>query len=125
MNNLSYPVTDEGARIDDQEEMCRMVETYFREVFASTGINEVAAENSEPGIVTIEENLNLVDDITYEEFTTAVKQMHPDKASGPDGLNLTFFQHFWSLLGREVFGCCKDWMDRCSYSTNLNDIMLS
>lgn len=42
----------------------------------------------------------LVADISFEEFTQAVRQMHPDKASGPDGLNPAFFQAFWPVLAR-------------------------
>lgn len=47
--------------------------------------------------------------------------MHPDKASGPDGLNPAFFQHFWSLMGNEVFNCCKAWLQDCSFPAELND----
>ncbi|XP_074352672.1 uncharacterized protein LOC141691818 [Apium graveolens] len=36
------------------------------------------------GVVTEDQNGMLVSDLTFEEFTKAVKQMHPDKSSGPD-----------------------------------------
>lgn len=39
-------------------------------------------------MVTAEQNLKLIEEFTLEEYTTAIKQMHPDKASGPDGLSL-------------------------------------
>lgn len=41
--------------------------------------------------VTAEQNRELIDEISFEEFTAAIKSMHPDKASGPDGLNPAFF----------------------------------
>lgn len=63
----------------------------------------------------------LVVDITFEEFTVAIKQMHPDKAFGPDSMNPAFFQNFWNILGVEVFECCKDWLHTCSFPSNLND----
>ena len=47
--------------------------------------------------------------------------MHPDKAGGPDGLNPAFFQQFWPILGKEVYSCCKDWLNNNSFPTNLND----
>lgn len=51
--------------------------------------------------------MKLVEDVSFEEFTEAVHQMHPDKASGPDGLNPAFYQNFWKTMGLEVFDCCK------------------
>lgn len=59
--------------------------------------------------------------MSYEEFRAAVKEMHPDKASGPDGLNPAFFQHFWSCLGSEVFSCCKLWLADMAFPLGLND----
>lgn len=59
--------------------------------------------------------------ITFDEFTRAVKQMHPDKASGPDGLNPAFFQNFWPSLGKEVYNSTKDWLKMCTFLAELND----
>ncbi|WOH14253.1 hypothetical protein DCAR_0933770 [Daucus carota subsp. sativus] len=50
--------------------------------------------------------------------------MHPDKASGPDGLNPAFFQHFWPMLGREVFECCKEWLLKCTFPADFNNTNL-
>lgn len=47
--------------------------------------------------------------------------MHPDKASGPDGLNPTFSQHFWKLIGKGVFKCCEEWLEDGKFPTNIND----
>lgn len=47
--------------------------------------------------------------------------MHPDKASGHDVLNPTFFQHFWGILGNEVFLCCSSWPNEVSFPTVLNE----
>jgi carbamoylphosphate synthase small subunit len=44
--------------------------------------------------VSQEENEKLVAPITKEEVRTALFQMHPDKAPGPNGFNLAFYQHF-------------------------------
>lgn len=58
--------------------------------------------------------------MSFEEFTEAVRQMHPDKASGPDGLNPAFFQNFWKVVGKEVFECCKGWLQGDSFPVDLN-----
>lgn len=63
----------------------------------------------------------LIAEVNFAEFTFTVRQMHPDKSSGPDGLNPAFFQHFWDLLGFEVFKCCKSWLQDCILSAEVND----
>lgn len=50
--------------------------------------------------------------------------MHFDKTSGPNDLNATFFQHFWGLLGNEIFHCCKSWLRDCSFPAELNNTNL-
>lgn len=44
--------------------------------------------------VTEEQNKALTEKLTFAEFTEAIKSMHPDKASGPDGLDPAFFPTF-------------------------------
>lgn len=59
--------------------------------------------------------------MSFEEFTKAVKHMHPDKASEPDRMNPAFFQQFWPCLGRDVFDSCKDWLEQCKFPSNMSD----
>lgn len=35
-----------------------------------------------------------------------VKQLHPTKAPGPDGLSAVFFHTFWEIVGRDVTEFC-------------------
>ncbi|KAA3472641.1 reverse transcriptase [Gossypium australe] len=42
-------------------------------------------------------------DFTIEDIRTALLQMHPNKAPGPDGFHALFFQRFWDTL-REAMG---------------------
>lgn len=75
-------------------------------------------------MVTELQNKILTAELSFEEFTGAVKQMHPEKASGPDGFSPAFFQYFWGLVGREVFECCKIWLDDVSFPAELNSTNL-
>ena len=119
-NHISFLVNGNGDKVESQEGMCNIVRSYFSEIFsASSSLEEETIVNSR--LVTTEENDKLVSRITFDEFSLAVKQMHPDKASGPDGLNPAFFQHFWSILGKEVFHSCEEWLEKVSFPANLND----
>ncbi|CAN0863102.1 Transposon TX1 uncharacterized 149 kDa protein [Linum grandiflorum] len=37
--------------------------------------------------------------------------MDADKAHGPDGLNPGFYQHFWHLMGDEIFAAACRWLE--------------
>lgn len=66
----------------------------------------------------------IIVELTFKEFTQVVKSMHLDKASGPDGMNPAFFQHFWNLLGVEVYKCCQKWLVDGSLPAKVNDTTL-
>lgn len=100
--------------------MCSIDYEYFSELFAGNFIEEEIVHMRSPKRVTEDQNVQLVKELMYGEFTLAIKQMHPDKASGPDGLNPAFFQTYWSKMGREVFSCCKHWLETNSFPHELN-----
>lgn len=62
----------------------------------------------------------MIEDVSFEEFTEVTSRIHPDKASGPDDLNPAFYQNFWKVLGKDVFECCRDWLQGNSFSADLN-----
>lgn len=115
VNYIPYLINDEGERIEDQQDICSMVNDYCLNVFASSCTSQATSVMVEQIAVSESQNISLLSELTFEEFEMAVIQMHPNKASGPDGLNPWFFQHFWSLLGREIFSCCKLWLIDCTF----------
>lgn len=43
---------------------------------------------------------------TGEEVAKALFQMHPSKASGPDGMSANFFKKFWHVVAQDVIATC-------------------
>lgn len=103
--------------------MSQVIKDYYQTIFKASPEVRMG-EGVAQARVSREKNDKLVQDISFEEFTVAVKQMHPDKASSPDGLNPAFFQHFWESMGKEVYECCKEWLATCSFPADINNTNL-
>lgn len=121
VNHITHLVNDSGVRVEDNEGMGNVISEYFQNIFTRANSRCEGGGEVSPRLVTAAQNANLCEDFTLEEFTRAISQMHPDKASGPDGLNPAFFQNFWKIMGKEVFSCCKKWLQGDPFPADLNN----
>ncbi|XP_074323839.1 uncharacterized protein LOC141660751 [Apium graveolens] len=49
--------------------------------------------------------------------------MHPDKASGMDRLNPSFFQAYWSIVAKDVCNFCQGFFETGDLPENMNTIL--
>jgi len=56
-------------------------------------------------------NEHLTQDFHADEVQQALKQMHPKKSPGPNGMPPLFYQHFWSLSGECVTKAVLDYLN--------------
>ena len=59
-------------------------------------------------VVTAEENADLIKPVTDDEIYTAVFQMDPYKAPGPDGFGASFYQDHWVVIRDLLCVAVKD-----------------
>ncbi|CAN0911776.1 Transposon TX1 uncharacterized 149 kDa protein [Linum grandiflorum] len=45
--------------------------------------------------------------------------MDADKAPGPDGLNPGFYQHFWQLMGDDIFTAATGWLEAETFPSEI------
>ena len=93
-NKVSSLIDVNGIVQSDLSTMGSIALSYFQNLFSSGLPNFDNLEISLTDVVSLEENESLVAPFSKEEFTKDIKQMHPEKSSGPDGLNLGFYQLF-------------------------------
>ncbi|XP_074359592.1 uncharacterized protein LOC141699321 [Apium graveolens] len=124
MNYITSLRTDDGRVLSNHNELCTLLKNYYVNIFAETNTETEFPEYESQIRVTAEKNSRLTGDLSFEEFTEAIKSMHPNKASGPDGLNPAFFQHFWKLIGKEVFQYCRTWLLEAKFPATVNDTNL-
>lgn len=66
-------------------------------------------------------NSSLTQTFIVEEVHKALKQMHPKKSPGPDGMPLLFYQHSWSLIGECVIKTILDFLNLGIIPPNFNE----
>ena len=59
------------------------------------------------------------------EITNVVRGCNGDKAPGPDGFSLAFFQHCWSIIRNDVLAVCKEFHEHCQFERSLNATFVS
>jgi hypothetical protein len=77
--------------------------SYFKELFTSSDHVDVeACISSLECRVTPDMNSRLLLPFTKEEIHTALSQMSPLNAPGPDGFSVSFYQANWNIINKEV-----------------------
>lgn len=76
---------------------------FYADLFTSADLDNIEeVVEVIPRVVIAEMNDNFIRDFTMEEVETALKQMSPMKAHGPDSMPPLFYKTYWSLLGSDV-----------------------
>ena len=75
----------------------------YRNLYTSEGTKDMdQLLNTVPVKVTIDKNGALLKPFITDEIKSALFQMFPTKAPGPDGFVAHFFQQHWNIYGEEV-----------------------
>ena len=61
---------------------------------------------------------------TEEEIHFALMEMNGDKASGPNGFTLAFWQACWEFVKEEIVDLFKEFYDQRSFAKSLNTTFL-
>ena len=87
-NHISKLISEEGIATTDLNSIKLVAPLYYEKLFNQDTywIPEVIVKRK----LILEASYWLSRDVTYSEIKTAMFQMHPDKAPGPDGYNLSF-----------------------------------
>ena len=92
-----------GRWCEDKDSIANAAVSYFEDIYSTSNpslIEEVTA--AIPTRVTNEMNMELTKNFTREEVVTALKQIHPTKSSGPDGMFAILFQKYRDIVGANV-----------------------
>ena len=102
--NIILGIWDEYGRwCEEKESIAEAAVAYFENIYSiasPTQVEDVVA--AIPTRVTEDINESLIRVFTREEVAMALKQIHPTKAPGPDGMSAIFYQKYWDIVGSSV-----------------------
>ncbi|KAL6188703.1 hypothetical protein ACLB2K_040094 [Fragaria x ananassa] len=112
-----------GVWVTKPNEIVEIVTSYYNSLFDTEGVNENALNiilNTVQSKVTPAMNHDLLASYQDSEIKSALFQMHPSKAPGPDGMSPFFFQKYWHIVGRDVCIAVKSFLSSGVLPGDLN-----
>ena len=102
-NSISGIWDEYGNWCDTNESIAAAAISYFETLFTTSHPSRILkVTDTIPTRVTDEMNQKLISTFTRDEVEAALKQMHPTKAPGPDGMSTIFFQKYWDMVGNDI-----------------------
>ena len=102
-NHIHSLIDEEGKEWFEENDLGRVVEVYFRSLFASEDVGiQLQVWEEIPPSVSQEQNEKMLEEVTMEEVKRAVFETNPQKCPGPDGMSAFFYQHFWESVGGDI-----------------------
>lgn len=105
-----------------KEDLGRLAETHFRNLYSSEDIVVQLANWSEISPkITDDQNSILVRPMSIEEVREAVFDINPSKCPGPDEMNGYFFQQFWDSTKTKLMKMVEDFFRTGKLEEGINN----
>ncbi|CAN1123584.1 Transposon TX1 uncharacterized 149 kDa protein [Linum perenne] len=105
-NTISCLKVENDTWVDEPDEVKNYIKGFYQHLFTEERVvTDYSVLNEFPVVITERMNRAMTKEVTDGEIKTAVFQMGPLKAPGPDGFPCRFFQKHWDIVGE---GVCRE-----------------
>ncbi|RVW30293.1 Transposon TX1 uncharacterized 149 kDa protein [Vitis vinifera] len=113
-----------GTWLSEDHDIQRGVVRAFKDLLSDPGGWRPCCNNIEFDSIGDEEAARLEEIFSGDEVFLALSDLNRDKAPGPDGFSLAFWQFCWDFVKDEVLGFFKDFYERGKFVRSLNSTFL-
>jgi hypothetical protein len=118
--NYMERVEVDGVVYEEVPEVCEIVVHFYESLYQEHEPWRPTVNGLDFGVISSEERDMLKRKFKTEEVLQVVKDLQGDKAPGPDGFTMAFFQHCWSVIGGEVMDFFAEVHTHCKFEKSLN-----
>ena len=121
-NKITSLLDSAGNLVEEEEKLVAIATSYFRKLFQTSNpqlIDEALANVSTT--ITDRINADLIAPVSEWEVRSALFAMHPEKAPGPDGFTVLFYQKFWDIVKEDLTRMVNEFLFDGTMANGLND----
>ena len=96
---------DNGTIQKEPTKIAEIAKSFYMNLYTKSPTDQQAQNKLLKNIPTLSDSSKdiLEQDLTFEEFTRAIKESPSNKSPGIDGLPFEFYRKFWNLMGQDLF----------------------
>jgi hypothetical protein len=118
--NYMDKVEVDGVVFEESSEIREKVVHFYESLYQESETWRPTVDGLEFDVITANERAVLERQFDKDEVLQVVKDLQGDKAPGPDGFTMAFFQKCWSVLEADVMGFFDEVYHYCKFERSLN-----
>ena len=115
----------DGVLYEDEEEVQSKVVHFYQSLYTKSNTWRPFMDGLEFSSIGKDERLELKRDFSKEEVVKVLQEMEGDKAPGPYGFTMAFFQKSWSVVETDVMAFFDHFPSSSEFERSLNASFLS
>ena len=123
-NNSLDRIKINGVWLTKEQEVRQGIVNVFQQLFSEELGWRADIEGLHLHRLNFQEAGNLELPFSEEEIHFALLELNGNKAPGPDGFTVTFWQAYWDFVREEILELFKEFYDQRSFAKSLNTTLL-
>jgi hypothetical protein len=114
-----------GIASTDQDEIRNHIAQFYEQLYKEDGHRRPLLDGIQFSSISDEDANWLERPFDEVEIAKVIQGCNGDKAPGPDGFSLAFFQHCWSIVRIDMLAVCNEFHEHCQFEQSLNATFVS
>ena len=118
--NTIHSICVDGVSCDDNSSVKEAIVNFYNKLYEEDYPSRPFLEGLAFDSISEDDACDLLREFSEEEVWRAINELGKEKAPGPDGFNIAFFQHCWSIVKKDVMGLFSEFHSKGVFEKRLN-----